>query len=210
MQSVNIRQLRDTRRLKTWLRAGKTVELRERDRVIARIVPAGQPAPPAPGRFSVTESCPEPIWSSRSEDAIDGLCGYQFCRFAVCHGCALSGSPTADGRAPLVWFTPLHHAEWAHAIAQHVFHGKVSATGAQELNRHLKEDRAAGLWVEAEMPEGVFEDCADLARRYGPRLGVRTLDCLHVACALQLKAEQFWTFDERQAKLAKVTGLKSL
>ena len=41
--SVNIRQLRDTRRLKAWLRAGKTVELRERDRVIARIVPAAAP-----------------------------------------------------------------------------------------------------------------------------------------------------------------------
>ncbi len=40
MPSVNIRQLRDTRRLKDWLRDGKTVELRERDRVIARIVPA--------------------------------------------------------------------------------------------------------------------------------------------------------------------------
>lgn len=39
MPSVNIRQLRDTRRLKAWLRAGKTVELRERDRLIARIVP---------------------------------------------------------------------------------------------------------------------------------------------------------------------------
>ena len=39
MPSVNMRQLRDTRRLKSWLRAGKTVELRERDRVIARIVP---------------------------------------------------------------------------------------------------------------------------------------------------------------------------
>jgi antitoxin (DNA-binding transcriptional repressor) of toxin-antitoxin stability system len=39
MPSVNIRQLRDTRRLKAWLRAGTTVELRERDRVIARIVP---------------------------------------------------------------------------------------------------------------------------------------------------------------------------
>jgi hypothetical protein len=37
--SVNIRQLRDTRRLKAWLRAGKTVELRERDQVIARTVP---------------------------------------------------------------------------------------------------------------------------------------------------------------------------
>jgi len=37
--SINLRQLRDTRRLKELLRAGKTVELRERDRVIGRIVP---------------------------------------------------------------------------------------------------------------------------------------------------------------------------
>ena len=42
MPSVNIRQLRDTRRLKAWLRSGKTVELRERDQVIARIVPENQ------------------------------------------------------------------------------------------------------------------------------------------------------------------------
>ena len=47
MPSLNLRQLRDTRRLKSWLRAGNTVELRERDRVIARIVPANQPVLPA-------------------------------------------------------------------------------------------------------------------------------------------------------------------
>jgi predicted nucleic acid-binding protein len=58
------------------------------------------------------------------------------------------------------------------------------------------------------MPESVFDVCADLARRHVPRLGLRTLDSLHVACALQLKAEQFWTFDERQAKLAKAVGFK--
>jgi antitoxin (DNA-binding transcriptional repressor) of toxin-antitoxin stability system len=34
-----MRQLRDTKKLKTWLRAGKTVELRERDKLIAKIVP---------------------------------------------------------------------------------------------------------------------------------------------------------------------------
>lgn len=39
MPSVNMRQLRDTRRLKALLRAGKTVELRERDKLIAKIVP---------------------------------------------------------------------------------------------------------------------------------------------------------------------------
>jgi antitoxin (DNA-binding transcriptional repressor) of toxin-antitoxin stability system len=42
MRSLNLRELRDTRRLKSWLRAGNTVELRERDRLIARIVPADQ------------------------------------------------------------------------------------------------------------------------------------------------------------------------
>jgi len=47
MPSINIRQLRDTKRLKAWLRAGKTVELRQRDEVIARIVPEG--SPPQPG-----------------------------------------------------------------------------------------------------------------------------------------------------------------
>jgi hypothetical protein len=46
MPSVNIRQLRDTRRLKAWLQQGRTVELRERDRVIGRIVPENGDKPP--------------------------------------------------------------------------------------------------------------------------------------------------------------------
>ncbi len=45
MPSVNMRQLRDTRRLKAWLRAGKTVELRERDKLIAKIVPEKEEKP---------------------------------------------------------------------------------------------------------------------------------------------------------------------
>jgi hypothetical protein len=36
---MDIRQLHDTRRLRIWLRAGKTVELREGELVIGRIVP---------------------------------------------------------------------------------------------------------------------------------------------------------------------------
>jgi antitoxin (DNA-binding transcriptional repressor) of toxin-antitoxin stability system len=42
MPSVNMRQLRDTKKLKSWLRAGKTVELRERDKLIAKIVPENE------------------------------------------------------------------------------------------------------------------------------------------------------------------------
>ncbi|HWZ44863.1 MAG TPA: hypothetical protein VNW97_15415 [Candidatus Saccharimonadales bacterium] len=44
MPAMNMRQLRDTRRLKTWLRAGKTVELREREQIIGRIIPESAPA----------------------------------------------------------------------------------------------------------------------------------------------------------------------
>jgi antitoxin (DNA-binding transcriptional repressor) of toxin-antitoxin stability system len=44
MHSINLRQLRDTRQLKSWLAQGETVELRERDRVLARIVPEEKPA----------------------------------------------------------------------------------------------------------------------------------------------------------------------
>jgi predicted nucleic acid-binding protein len=108
-----------------------------------------------------------------------------------------------------VWFTPLHFAEWTHAIAQQVFHKKIFATESQRIYRDLESDLAANSWVQAGMPEGVLDLCADLARRHGPRLGVRTLDSLHVASALKLKAEQFWTFDERQGKLAKAAGLKT-
>jgi hypothetical protein len=46
MPTINLRQLRDTRQLKNWLKAGKTVELRERDRVIGRIVPESSPDKP--------------------------------------------------------------------------------------------------------------------------------------------------------------------
>lgn len=39
MPSVNLRQLRDTRQLLTWLEAGEVVELRKRNSIVARIVP---------------------------------------------------------------------------------------------------------------------------------------------------------------------------
>jgi antitoxin (DNA-binding transcriptional repressor) of toxin-antitoxin stability system len=43
MHSVNLRQLRNTKQLKIWLKAGETVELRERELVLARIVPEQPP-----------------------------------------------------------------------------------------------------------------------------------------------------------------------
>ena len=80
MPSVNMRQLRDTKRLKSWLRAGKTVELRERDRVIARIVPEKPEA--QPGKWPDFEARAKkilgdrvlPNFSLRIGVVIDRLC----------------------------------------------------------------------------------------------------------------------------------------
>lgn len=106
------------------------------------------------------------------------------------------------------FLTPLHRAEWFHAVAQHVFRGTLTDIGAKELHSLFEKDTKTGPWREVAIPEKAFDLCAELARKYGPTIGMRTLDTLHVACALELKAERFCTFDERQAKLAKAEGLK--
>lgn len=111
---------------------------------------------------------------------------------------------------PRVWFTPLHVAEFTHAVSQHVFRGLMDGPQADQVRRVLAADRSAGLWTDVAWPEHAFELCANLARRHGVKLGMRTLDSLHVACAVELKAGMFWTFDERQAKLAKAEGLRTL
>ena len=121
-------------------------------------------------------------------------------------------SPEAERRMasrPVVWLTPLHMAEWAHAIEQHVFRKLVSRSEADRLHERFQQHRESGLWLEVALPESAFDVCAQLARRHGARLGLRTLDTLHVASALELKAERFWTFDERQKRLARAVGLKT-
>ncbi len=108
---------------------------------------------------------------------------------------------------PLVWITAFNRAEVANAIHRYVFRGAISATEALAAWKHFEQDRVNGLWMQVDLPIRFWETSIDLARRYGPTLGVRTLDSLHVACALELKAERFWTFDERQARLAEAVGL---
>ena len=111
--------------------------------------------------------------------------------------------------APGLILTPFHRAEWAHALAQHQFRGSLTREAVRRIHAQFTSDEAAGLFRANVVPESAFDLCADLARRHGSSLAMRTLDSLHVACALELKVERFWTFDERQAKLARAEGLKT-
>ena len=109
---------------------------------------------------------------------------------------------------PRAWLTPLHRAEWTHAVAQGVFRGTISNDEARQVYSAFEDDREAGLWLEVGLPETTFETAIDLARRHGARIGIRTLDSLHVASALELRAKRFWTFDVRKAALARAEGLR--
>jgi predicted nucleic acid-binding protein len=121
-------------------------------------------------------------------------------------------TPEAEQRmasSPLMWLTSFHVAEWTHAVEQHVFRGALSRNEGDLYHRQFQENRESGSRIEVAVPDSVFDVCIQLARRYAARLGLRTLDTLHVASALELKAERFWTFDERQKKLARAVGLKT-
>jgi predicted nucleic acid-binding protein len=111
--------------------------------------------------------------------------------------------------SPRLWLTPLHNAEWIHAIERRVFQKDLSHHDAQQIYTDFEKDRNLRVWLEVPLPESAFAVCCELSRHYTARLGTRTLDTLHVACALELKATGFWTFDERQSKLARTVGLRT-
>jgi hypothetical protein len=46
MESITLRQLRDTRQIKAWLKAGVQIEVRERNEVLGDLVPRTPPATP--------------------------------------------------------------------------------------------------------------------------------------------------------------------
>jgi predicted nucleic acid-binding protein len=111
------------------------------------------------------------------------------------------------GLHPAVIVTPFHRAELANAIFRWVFLGKTSVRDANLAFADFEADCTAGIFQIFGIPDLAYYACADLARQHAPTLGVRTLDTLHVAAALELKATRFWTFDERQARLAEAEDL---
>ena len=51
---------------------------------------------------------------------------------------------------------------------------------------------------------------AKLSRNFSADLGTRSLDVLHVSCAVELGLPNFLSFDEKQKALAAKVGLKGV
>jgi len=113
-------------------------------------------------------------------------------------------------RQPGMPVTSLHQAEWAHAVAAHVHRKDIDRRQALAVEAAFASDCRAGVWVPMALPDMAWQVCSGLAWQFGPRLPICTLDSLHVAAALVLHADRFWTFDQRQARLARAAGLTTV
>ena len=105
--------------------------------------------------------------------------------------------------------TRFGRAEMINAIVTAFFRKELVSAQLETVFSDLAEDCTNDRLQLVDVPwRAVLDQAAELSRRYSSTLGTRSLDVLHVASALELGARQFVTYDERQAKLAGVCGLK--
>lgn len=108
---------------------------------------------------------------------------------------------------PVFLLTPLGEAEFCNALQLQVFRKLWTAAQAQVIYTHFLQHQASATIRNEPFPAEAWERAVVLARRHSAKIGVRTLDILHVATALVFKPDVFFTFDARQSSLAKAEGL---
>jgi predicted nucleic acid-binding protein len=109
-------------------------------------------------------------------------------------------------RLPLL-FTPLGDLELLNALHLRIFRRELNATEVKSAASLFRVDTEAGVFALKSLPLSAFERAKRIARDRTPSLGTRTIDVLHVASALVLRADTFCTFDKQQRMLAKAEGL---
>lgn len=111
-------------------------------------------------------------------------------------------------RKPTFILTPLIDAEFANAVELRVFRKQWTREEARSALNDFMLDQGAGVFqIEPFSPE-IWQEALTLSRRHTAALGIRTLDLLHVAAVKVLKPDAFFTFDQRQRKLAKAQRLR--
>lgn len=109
---------------------------------------------------------------------------------------------------PAFLLTPLGDAEFVNAVELLVFRSYWSRSEASAVVDRFLQERNAGVFRAVPFTSEMWDKASELSRLRTAAIGTRTLDVLHVAAALLLKPDVFFTFDKRQAQLAKAVRLK--
>ena len=107
---------------------------------------------------------------------------------------------------PVFLLAPLGEAEFTNALQLAVFRELSTLAESRLIHESFAQHQASGVFRAAPLGSEVWETTVTLSRRHTAKLGVRTLEVIHVAAVLVLKADIFYTFDERLRKLARASA----
>jgi predicted nucleic acid-binding protein len=121
-------------------------------------------------------------------------------------------------KAPALPITWLHQLEVVNAFEFQVYaarqknQSRVGAQHAAFAQTSFREDlRQSDFLITTLLPqEAVRSAFEDLSLRHTARHGFRTYDIIHVASALLLGCDTFWSFDAKASRLAKLEGLRTI
>lgn len=109
-----------------------------------------------------------------------------------------------------LYLTPFGELEFMNALSLRGFRKEIALGKLKTAFNFFRRDIASGIYFRKSLAGTVYERAERLSRLRTRRWGIRTLDILHVAAAQDLKAKTFYTFDQRQQRLAKAEGLTVL
>jgi hypothetical protein len=103
---------------------------------------------------------------------------------------------------------PLGMLEMRNAFNLAVKWQRITPAERDALWQDVEADLASGFLVPTTVAAAdLHAKARELSDRYSPTVGTRSLDLLHVAAAMLLQADTFFSFDERQRQAAKGEGM---
>lgn len=104
----------------------------------------------------------------------------------------------------------IQQMEFTNALRLKVFWGEITPEQADTQKSLFLSRKKRGLYSFPRLERSALMEQFEALSSYTMKLGCRTMDVLHVACACEIQADQFLTFDKRQRTLAETSGLHVL
>lgn len=108
---------------------------------------------------------------------------------------------------PLV-SSDLGELEFTNALRQLLYRKEMSRTDVEQAEDFFRENKSQNILSIRPVTPVAFTKALELSRTLTPTLNARSLDILHVACAVTFRSPEFYTFDRTQANVAGAVGLK--
>ncbi len=99
-----------------------------------------------------------------------------------------------------VW--EIQEMEFTNGLWLKVFRREISKSQAETQLKLFQRRKKSGIYFYPEIHRSSLMATFERLSRRTPETGCRTMDILHVACALEVGATTFVSFDDRQRRLA--------